>query len=77
MAEGVDDATTCHHRRAGDYAAWARDAIKDDELAAEFAGVERQPDIDPRVSRGHIKKAIDRLYTGPASGESPSRRSGV
>ena len=42
-------------------------AIKDDELAAEFAAVEREPDLDPRASRGRIKEAIDRRYTGPAS----------
>ena len=73
MAEGVDDATWCHHLRTGDYSAWARDAIKDDELAAEFAAVEREPDLDPRASRGRIKEAIDRLYTGPASANGPPR----
>ena len=73
MAEGVDDATWCHHLPTGDYSAWARDAIKDDELAAEFAAVARETDLDPRASRGRIQEAIDRLYTGPASTNGPTR----
>ena len=77
MAEGVDDATWCHHLQAGDYSAWARDAIKDDELAAEFAAVEREFDLDPWASRGRIKEAIDRLYTGPASTGLLSRQQGA
>ena len=47
--------------------AWARDAIKDEELAADFAAVERESGLDPAKSRARIKAAIERRYTGPAS----------
>ena len=33
IAAGVDDGTWLHHLRAGDYSAWIRDAIKDEDLA--------------------------------------------
>ena len=35
IAAGVDDRTWLHHLRAGDYSAWIRDAIKDEDLADE------------------------------------------
>src|SRR5262249_30238630 len=40
MADGVDDATWLHHLHRGDYARWFRDAIKDDDLAAEAERVQ-------------------------------------
>ena len=67
MAAGVDNATWQYHLEAGHYSAWARDSIKDDELAADFAAVERDASLDPQTSRDRIKEAIDRRYTGPAS----------
>jgi hypothetical protein len=68
LAAGVDDATWLHHLRAGDYSRWLLDSIKDDELAAEAAQVEADPDADPASSRERIRAAIERRYTGPASG---------
>jgi HAD superfamily hydrolase (TIGR01484 family) len=67
IAAGVDDRTWLHHLHAGDYSAWIRDAIKDEDLAAEVAAVERDRDLDPQGSRACIKEAVDRRYTGPAS----------
>jgi HAD superfamily hydrolase (TIGR01484 family) len=67
IAAGVDDGTWLHHLRAGDYSAWIRDAIKDQDLAEEVAAVELDRGLDPDDSRARIKEAIDRRYTGPAS----------
>ena len=64
MAEGVDDATWLHHLQAGDYSRWFRDAIKDDELGAEAAGIEAQPDLGPAESRARIREAVEKRYTG-------------
>jgi HAD superfamily hydrolase (TIGR01484 family) len=72
IAAGVDDRTWLHHLRAGHYSAWIRDAIKDEDLADEFAAVERDRALDAEESRARIKEAVDRRYTGPAS-ETPGR----
>jgi hydroxymethylpyrimidine pyrophosphatase-like HAD family hydrolase len=66
LADGVDDPTWLHHLRSGDYSRWFREAIKDEGLAAEAAGVERQADLAPRQSRELIKAAIERRYTKPS-----------
>ena len=66
LADGVDDETWLHHLRSGDYSRWFREAIKDEGLAAEAAGVERQADLAPRQSRELIKAAIERRYTMPS-----------
>jgi len=66
LADGVDDPTWLHHLRSGDYSRWFREAIKDEGLAAEAAGVERQADLAPRQSRELIKAAIERRYTMPS-----------
>jgi hypothetical protein len=58
--------------RAGDYSAWMRDAIKDEDLAAEFAAVERDRELSADDSRARIKAAIDRRYTGPAAEGRPA-----
>lgn len=71
IAAGVDDRTWLHHLRAGHYSAWIRDAIKDEDLADEFAAVERDRELSADDSRARIKEAVDRRYTGPAS-EAPS-----
>ncbi len=67
IAAGVDERTWLHHLRAGHYSAWIRDAIKDVDLADEFAAVERDRELSADDSRARIKEAIDRRYTGPAS----------
>ena len=70
IAAGVDDRTWLHHLSAGDYSAWIRGAIKDEDLADEVAAVEHDLDLSAADSRARIKEAIDRRYTGPTS-ESP------
>ena len=72
IAAGIDDRTWLHHLRAGDYSAWVRDAIKDEELADEFAAAERDAGLSAADSRTRIKEAVDRRYTGPAS-EAPGQ----
>jgi len=53
-----------HHLRRGDYAGWFREAIKDDELAAETEGFQQLG--DPVASRRSIREAVERRYTAPA-----------
>ena len=62
----MDDDTWLYHLRQGDYARWFREAIKDDELAAEAARVAAQPSIGAEESRAAIKAAIEERYTAPA-----------
>jgi len=66
LAEGVDDETWLHHLRIQDYSRWFREAIKDEDLASEAAGVERQTGLAPGQSRELIKAAIERRYTMPS-----------
>jgi hydroxymethylpyrimidine pyrophosphatase-like HAD family hydrolase len=66
MAEGVDDETWLHHLRGKDYSRWFREAIKDEELAAEAAHVEEDAGLPPKESRALIKAAIERRYTLPS-----------
>ena len=61
LAEGVDEATWAHHLRAGDYSTWARDMIKDPELADEIRAVERL-DLPPEESRPRALDVIRRRY---------------
>lgn len=64
MADGVDDATWLHHLHRGDYARWFRDAIKDDDLAAEAESV--QDGADAAATRKQIRDIVERRYTAPA-----------
>ena len=52
IAAGVDDRTWLHHLRAGHYSAWVRGAIKDEDLADDFAAVERDRALSAADSRG-------------------------
>ena len=65
MADGVDDETWLHHLRLGDYSRWARDAIKDTELADEIAAIESSGS-SATDSRAAIAEAIGRKYTHPS-----------
>ncbi|MBU4264148.1 MAG: HAD-IIB family hydrolase [Proteobacteria bacterium] len=71
LADGVDDATWEHHRRAGDYSRWLKGSIKDADLAAEVACIEAIANIDPLEGRRQIRVAIERDYTLPATGPLP------
>jgi hypothetical protein len=66
LALGVDDETWLHHLRRGDYSAWFRRQIKDEELADETAAVERDASLDAEASRRRVKEVIERRYTAPA-----------
>jgi len=52
--------------RAGDYSRWIRDAINDQELAGEIAGIEADESPSAAESRKRVKAAIERRYTAPA-----------
>jgi hypothetical protein len=70
IAGGVDEGTWEFHRRAGDYSAWLRSAIKDEELAAEVEAVEADERLDARQSRERVAEAVRRRYTAPATSDS-------
>jgi hypothetical protein len=63
IADGVDDATWLYHLKRGDYSRWFREGIKDDLLADEAAGSERDESLSPVESRGKIRAAVERRYT--------------
>ena len=68
VAEGVDDETWAFHLRRGDYSAWFRRAIKDDDLADEVVAVEtgtRGADT-PAETRARVRSAIEARYTAPS-----------
>jgi phosphoglycolate phosphatase (TIGR01487 family) len=69
IAEGVDAETWTFHRGRGDYSAWFRDNIKDDGLAEEAARIEGDAGLSAEESRGKIAEAVQKRYTGPASGK--------
>jgi len=66
IAEGIDETIWLHHLRAGDYSRWLRDSIKDDELANDVAGIERDAALTASQSRGRVKEAIEHRYSGAA-----------
>jgi HAD superfamily hydrolase (TIGR01484 family) len=66
LAEGVDERTWEHHRKAGDYSEWFRDKIKDDGLAEEAAAIEADRSLDAAESRSRVAEAVLRRYTAPA-----------
>jgi HAD superfamily hydrolase (TIGR01484 family) len=66
VADGIDDETWLFHLRRGDYSRWFREAIKDDDLANDAAGIEADPAIDPASSRSRIRTAIESRYTAAA-----------
>ncbi|MBV8653719.1 MAG: HAD hydrolase family protein, partial [Alphaproteobacteria bacterium] len=67
IGQGVDDRTWLHHLRHGDYSAWFRTIIKNDELADEAAAVEADESLGADESRRRIVDAVTRRYTAPAS----------
>jgi len=62
IADGIDDATWQHHLRAGDYSAWFRNVIKDDDLAEEAADIEADKSLGPRESRKRVREVVSRRY---------------
>jgi HAD superfamily hydrolase (TIGR01484 family) len=65
MAAGVDDETWLFHLRRGDYSAWMRGTIKDEDLAREVVGVEDASHLGSTESRRMVRDAIDRRYMLP------------
>jgi hypothetical protein len=65
LAAGVDDDTWFYHLQRGDYTAWLRHAIKDEELAAEAQAMESNPDA--AASRQQLTDAITRRYAAADS----------
>jgi HAD superfamily hydrolase (TIGR01484 family) len=66
MAAGVDDGTWLFHLRRGDYSAWMRGVIKDEDLAREVVAVQDASHLDSTESRRLVRDAIDRRYMLPA-----------
>ncbi|HWO72483.1 MAG TPA: HAD-IIB family hydrolase [Dehalococcoidia bacterium] len=62
LAEGVDDETWTYHLRRGDYTAWLRDVVKDEELAKTAEGLEKRQ-LPPKRSRDILIDAIGSRYT--------------
>lgn len=68
IAAEVDDEVWEHHLRAGDYGAWFRQVIKDEDLARLADALRRDRSASPLDSRRAIAEAVFRRYAGPAGG---------
>jgi hypothetical protein len=66
IAEGIDNETWLYHLRQGDYSRWFREAVNDEDLAAEVEEIEKMDHISPQESRALIKEKIEARYTTPA-----------
>ena len=66
LAAGVDEETWLHHLHEGAYSRWFREAIKDEQLAADAAEVESNRDLSAQQSRDRFKELVERRYTAPA-----------
>jgi hypothetical protein len=66
LADGVDDETWQFHLNQGDYSAWFRDCIKDENLAAVATRIEGLH-ATAAESRSLIRTAVEQDYTIPAS----------
>jgi len=62
LAEGVDEPTWAWHLGQGDYSTWAREQIKDDDLAGALATVETAG-LPPAESRRRALDEIRARYT--------------
>jgi hypothetical protein len=71
IADGLDNETWLHHLHNGDYASWFRQAIKDEQLAAEAERIAGLGNLSPLESRILIRAAIERDYTLPTTGILP------
>ncbi len=64
LADGVDAETWAWHRERGDYSAWLRDSVKDEDLAGEVAAIEADGS-EPDTARAAIRAAVEQRYTAP------------
>ena len=60
MARGVDDATFLFHLARGDYTRWFREAIKDDDLAADAQTLESV--TDGKAARQQLADMVTQRY---------------
>jgi hypothetical protein len=67
LSDGVDDETWLFHLRRGEVSAWLRDSIKDEDLAAQVAAVERDDRQSAADSRAKVRELIEAIYTLPAT----------
>jgi HAD superfamily hydrolase (TIGR01484 family) len=70
LADGVDDDTWDFHRTRGEYSKWAREHIKDNQLADELAEIEADAKAAPKDTRAAVRAAIEARYTLPADAPS-------
>jgi hydroxymethylpyrimidine pyrophosphatase-like HAD family hydrolase len=73
IAAGVDDDTWRYHFERADYSQWFRDVIKDGELAAAAAAVERNRFISRSDALAALRSAVESRYTLPADAPLPVR----
>jgi hydroxymethylpyrimidine pyrophosphatase-like HAD family hydrolase len=73
LAAGVDDDTWRYHFNRADYSRWFRDIIKDPELAAEAAAVERDRFVSREAAQIALRTAVESRYTLPADAPLPVR----
>ncbi|MFB9718469.1 HAD-IIB family hydrolase [Planobispora longispora] len=66
IADGVDDDTWEHHLHRGDYSRWLARDVKDEELAAEVAEVERGDGASAAETRRRVRELIENRYTASA-----------
>jgi HAD superfamily hydrolase (TIGR01484 family) len=66
IAEGIDDETWLHHLKRSDYSQWFRQAVKDENVAAEIAAIERDSTLQAGESRSRILETIRKHYSNPA-----------
>ncbi|WP_062438692.1 HAD family hydrolase [Herbidospora daliensis] len=64
LGEGVDEDTWQFHRRQGDYSRWMAECVKDEELSAAVAEVERSDD-GVEAGRARIRELVEERYTAP------------
>lgn len=70
VSDAIDDTTWLHHLRAGDYAAWFRHVIRDEDLALETDGIARDRDLSAAGSRRRVRRAIWKRYAAPCEAAS-------
>jgi len=70
LADGVDDATWCHHLERGEISGWIANDIKDPGLAEQIALIEHDAALSPAASRERVRTAIEALYTLPGTAKS-------
>jgi hydroxymethylpyrimidine pyrophosphatase-like HAD family hydrolase len=71
IAAGVDDDTWRYHFGRADYSRWFRDVIKDSELAAATAAVERDRFLSREDALAALRAAVESRYTLPADAPLP------